>query len=296
MKLEDKLEGWTGPSSDTEAEKQDRTIRMIREAVDQHGAFKNQGMTVELKGSYPNNTNVRIDSDVDVYVQCAKALYSDEHTKGAGPSSTKPYEGIWTPAKLRSELAAALTAKFGNDVDVSGSLAIRVNSSTARVDADVLPSFSYKYYFSATSFREGTKSFRKNGTGVVNYPVQQLELGKKKNVETKTFFKQGVRILKRLENEMCDKKVFKELPSYFIECLGYNCSNEIFMKSTWTETVKAMLLHIWTELQGEEPEDANDRWREVNECKWLFSSAQKWTRDDGRQFTKAAWNYLEFNK
>ena len=46
--LEDKLKGWTKPSSgsdserdsDSEREKQERTERMIRQAVDNHPAFK----------------------------------------------------------------------------------------------------------------------------------------------------------------------------------------------------------------------------------------------------------------
>ncbi len=33
MSLEEKLFGWTGPSSDTEKAKQDRTERMIRDLI-----------------------------------------------------------------------------------------------------------------------------------------------------------------------------------------------------------------------------------------------------------------------
>ncbi len=38
--IEQKLNGWTGPSSATEQDKQDRTVRMIREAISGHDAFK----------------------------------------------------------------------------------------------------------------------------------------------------------------------------------------------------------------------------------------------------------------
>ena len=69
MSLEDRLSGWTGPSSDTEQEKQERTERMIREAVKEHPAFDDCKLTVYAKGSYANNTNVRTDSDVDIAVQ-----------------------------------------------------------------------------------------------------------------------------------------------------------------------------------------------------------------------------------
>ena len=46
MSLEDKLSGWTGPSSDTEKDKQDRTERMIREAIDSHEPFDNCSLKV----------------------------------------------------------------------------------------------------------------------------------------------------------------------------------------------------------------------------------------------------------
>jgi tRNA nucleotidyltransferase (CCA-adding enzyme) len=75
MSLEDKLSGWIGPSSDTEKDKQDRTERMIREAIDSHEPFNDCSLKVFAKGSYANNTNVRTDSDVDIAVQCTDCQY-----------------------------------------------------------------------------------------------------------------------------------------------------------------------------------------------------------------------------
>ena len=54
---EEQLKGWTGPSSDTEQDKQDRTERMIGEAIDDHAAFDDCSVRVFAKGSYANNTN-----------------------------------------------------------------------------------------------------------------------------------------------------------------------------------------------------------------------------------------------
>jgi len=61
MSLEDQLSGWTGPSSDTEKDKQDRAERMIRQAIDAHEPFNGYSLKVYAKGSYANNTNVRAD-------------------------------------------------------------------------------------------------------------------------------------------------------------------------------------------------------------------------------------------
>ncbi|MCX7060707.1 MAG: nucleotidyltransferase [Gammaproteobacteria bacterium] len=294
MSLENQFAGWTGPSSDTEQEKQERTERMIREAIAAHAPLNSCSLEIFAKGSYANNTNVRSDSDVDVAVKCTDALYWEEEKEGLHlPSGV--YQGIWTPDKLRMELVAALKATFKNQVDNTGTTAIKIHSGSARVDADVVPCFSFRRYMVGGTVRDGTKIFKTDGKRVVNYPAQQLENGQAKNKRTGYAFKKGARLLKRIENAMAAEQAFKELPSYFMECLAYNCPDAVFTNLTWTDTLRAMLMHIWNGLQGDEPSEASDRWVEVNECFYLFHPAQKWTREDGREFAKAAWNWFRFN-
>lgn len=290
MSLEDKLSGWTGPSSDTEKDKQDRTERMIRQAIDSHAPFNNYSLKVYAKGSYSNNTNVRSDSDVDIAVECTDALYWEESEKGVYKPG-KPYEGIWTPEKLRAELLSAMKAKFPSQVDSTGSTAIQINSSSARVDADVVPCFRFRYYMKHGS-RDGTKIFKIDGSSIVNYPAQQLEKGIAKNKQTGYAYKKGARLLKRIENVMAVSGALRELPSFFIECLAFNCPDAVFAYPTWTERLRAMLFHIWDQLQGDEPDSG--RWMEANDCFFLFHSDQTWTRKDGRDFAKSAWNYFGF--
>lgn len=290
MDLEGKLAGWTGPSSATEQDKQDRTERMIREAIKEHAAFDSCNLAIYAKGSYANNTNVSTDSDVDIAVQCGNLYYWDEAEKGTRKSS--PYSGIWTPKKLRSELGTALRAKFPGQVDASGSTAFRINSSSARVEADVVPCFNYRYYLSGGGYREGSKVFKKDGESLINYPAQQLKNGRDKNNRTSKHYKNAVRIMKRVENAMVSEGVHNEVPSFFIECLVYNCPDSMFLERTWTKTIQKLLVHIWDGLDGSEPADPSARWLEVSECKYLFHAKQAWTRSDGRKFAKAAWNYL----
>jgi hypothetical protein len=101
-----------------------------------------------------------------------------------------------------------------------------------------------------------------------------------------------VRILKRLENAMASDGTHREVPSFFTECLVYNCPDSLFAASTWTETVESVLAHIYNSLGGDEPSNQNDRWLEVNGIKFLFHVRQKWSRKDGRDFALACWNYL----
>lgn len=294
MSLEKKLSGWTGPSSDSEQEKQERTERMVREAINAHAPFADCALRVYAKGSYANNTNVRADSDVDIAVECTEAQYWEEDAPGVHTPNDK-YKGTWTPRKLRTELGAALAHKFASEVDASGSTAIRVHSSSARVDADVVPCFSYMHYYSSGASRVGTMIFKKDGNSIVNYPAKQLENGREKNRRTGYAYKKVVRILKRVENSMVHAGAFVNLPSYFLECLPYNCPDSVFSGSNWTEIVRSVLIHIWNSLEGEEPGDSTMRWVEVNGCFYLFHSSQEWTRAEGRSFTQAAWNYLDFS-
>lgn len=293
MALEDTLSGWTGPSSATEQEKQDRTERMIREAVGNHPGFSDCSLSVYAKGSYANNTNVRTDSDVDIAVQCSNVMYWEEETPGVKSQGT-PYTGPWTPSKLRQELKASLDAKFSGQIDSSGSTAFRVDSGTARVEADVVPCFDYRYYFASGGYRDGAKVFKKDDSSLENFPDQQLANGRAKNARTSTRFKKAVRVMKRVENAMVTAGSHREVPSFFVECLVYNTPDSILLRTTWTEVVRGILVHVWNGLEGAEPTDEQLRWLEVNEGKYLFHSSQAWTRGDGRDFAKAAWNYLGY--
>jgi hypothetical protein len=291
MSLEDRLTGWTAPSSATEQDKQDRTERMIREAVAEHKPFSECSLRVYAKGSYANNTNVKADSDVDIVVECGDAEYWEEEAAGLHPSRAD-YLGKWTPQNLRAELGRALEGKFAKQVDHTGTTAITVHSGTSRVDADVVPSFSFTRYMKGGDDRPGTKIFRSDGVGVVNYPAQQLANGRAKNARTNAAFKKCVRILKRAENAMAEGGVHPAVPSYLIECLVYNCPDRLFAFSTWTEIVREVLVHMWHELQGDEPQEPGRRWVEVNQCLYLFHPGQKWTRGSARGFVQAAWNFL----
>jgi len=285
------LSKWTLPSSDTEIDKQERAERMIRQAIDDHEAFNSCSLKVYAKGSYANNTNVRSDSDVDIVVECTDVMYWEESKKGNKKTPASPYKGIWTPEKLRSDLILAMKKKFPDQVNISGVIAIQINANSARVSADVVPCFSYRYYME-NDYRDGTKIFKTDGRWVVNYPLQQIKNGRDKNNKTNYNYKKCVRILKRIGNAMEMEGENKGIPSYFIECLAYNCPDYVFNRSTWTECLKDMLIHIYNSLGGEEPSE--NRWVEVNECFYLFHSTQKWSRQDGRIFAQAAWNYCGF--
>ncbi len=295
MTTEDQLMDWTKPSSDTEQDKQERTERMVQEAIADHQAFDGCDISVYAKGSYPNNTNVRTESDVDIAVQCSEVFYYDLLDPSI-PKPGPPYTGIWTPEYLRAETEEALSAKFGSQIDTNGNVAIKVSSSSARVDADVVPCFDLRDYFLSGGYREGTRIFRKSGSSVDNYPTQHLEKGRSKNADTSHYYKKTVRILKRTANAMEDEGFHRATASFLVESLVYNCPKSLFFPSTWVETVRGIIYHIWENTQGDTEPTKNERWMEANDVKYLFASKQSWTRKDARDFADAAFGYLELSE
>lgn len=295
MVTEDQLAGWTGPSSATEQEKQELTERMIKEAIAAHAAFDGVSLSIYAKGSYANNTNVKSDSDVDIVVECREVEYWEEFNpaEGGHPAGS-PYEGEWTPDYLRSEVQAALEAKFPTGSVTPGTTAFEVEATSSRVNADVVPCFTYRMYFTDGSYREGTKLFKSTGGSIENYPKLQLEKGRAKNTRTNGAYKKAVRILKRLENVLVDAGLSEEVPSYLMECLIYNCPDEYFNRSTWRSVMQGCLADIFNYTNRPEPAENDDRWLEANGAKFLFYPAQKWTREQVHAFASAAWDYMEF--
>ena len=79
------------------------------------------------------------------------------------------------------------------------------------------------------------------------------------------------------------------IPGFLIECLVWNAPNSCFTHKTWDGDVQAVLQHLWSNTK----DDATCKeWLEVNDIKFLFHSAQKWTRAEAHAFLDAAWSYV----
>ncbi|MGU9957112.1 MAG: hypothetical protein ACNYPI_05605 [Arenicellales bacterium WSBS_2016_MAG_OTU3] len=48
-------------------------------------------------------------------------------------------------------------------------------------------------------------------------------------------------VAKRIENKMAEEWRIHMVPSFFIECLAFNCPDAVFAKLTWTSRCRAML-------------------------------------------------------
>lgn len=289
--LEEQLCRYAAPSSATERDKQERAERMVRKALTASSALGKVDLKVIPKGSYPNGTNVRVDSDVDIAVVQQRFFFSERDGERSGLQAQFGYRNSFRFAgpDFRHEVEQALRTRFGVDCDCTGKIAITVSENSGRVSADVVPSFHFRRYRgSFGDYDCGLTTLRTDGRWIVNYPAQQLSRGRGKNFATFGQYKKLARILKRIENDLADDDVIPKLASYFIECLVYNVPNEefaTFRLNPLTHNLRTVLSCIRA---ATEAGTGTADWTEVNGIKPLFGSGQPWEPKQARRLATAA--------
>jgi hypothetical protein len=297
---EDQFRRWSGPASDTEDDKRDRTERAIREAIQDSPELSGRIIRVFAKGSYKNNTNVRLDSDVDVAVEFQEIFYWDATNDAAGMSGADlgitPYSGSYPPERFKDDVERALVSRFGRSAVDRGNKAIHVREDSRSLAADVVPCFTYHRYDGIgynrrPVYHQGIQIHPDSGGKIENWPEQNYERGVAKNEATRRRYKRVVRILKRLENDMVEKGVTAEVPSFLIECLVYNVPNQGFQNYSYQADVRYVLAHLFNgTLNG----GGSGEWVEVNGLKWLFHPTQRWSRTEAHSFVSRVWDYVGF--
>lgn len=301
---EETLRTWKNPPSENEKSKRDRTEGQIREALQDHDFPAAPEMSVYSKGSYANNTNVRLDYDVDIAVECEEFFYSDLVGTPGGVSDKYdldivPYSGGYTVEQFKDDVEAALVASFGRSAIKRGNIAFRVREKKTTLPADVVPCFEYRRIVSVThpfdgsySYEEGHCVIPESGSMIKNYPKAQQKLGTAKNNRTGRRYKRLVRILKRLENRLSKEGLIEDLPSYFVECLVYNVPDEYFGHGNYLDDLRGVLATIYNDTSNKQ---LCKNWMEVNGIKYLFDSSQSWSYSDAHDFADKAWNYMGFS-
>jgi hypothetical protein len=288
------------PPSDNEDQKRERTENQIRDALKSYGPLNERNYVVYAKGSYANNTNVRLDYDVDIAVEYRGFFFSDllfdlegqpDSVVGIVPSSD-PY----TTDEFKRDIRGALEAAFGKTAVDAGKIACRVRERKTTLPADVVPCWEYRRYERIVNgvpiYEQGARIYPTVGMYVNNYPAQQLQNGRDKNTRTGGRYKRMVRALKRLNGRLVgSNQIPEELPSYLIECLVYNVPDDQFGHTTYRDDMRAVLATIFNEtLTGGTWND----WEEVNELKYLFRGSAAWTREQVHTLADAAWNEMGF--
>lgn len=290
------LSRWIQPSSTDEQIEQERAERMVTKAVSAYAPLKSAKLNIYAKGSYPNNTNVRRDSDVDIAVECTVCQYV-EFMPGQEPTETSvsSYVGEWSPSHLRAELHRALNLAFGTPAVSAGKIALTVDAvAGSRPSIDVVPSFTYILYNDSQrmSHRQGAAVFPKDRSSYIrNWPNQQLVNGRLKNTQTGKRYKRFARALKNAENKLSAIGDIPALPSYFMECLVWNVDNLTLQQgSSLSSGFRATLFELWDALDNDRTND----WTEPNDVKYLFRGGQKWTPAQAKALVLSTWQYLDY--
>jgi hypothetical protein len=302
--LEPTLRSWTKKSSDNEEARRDRTEREVRAAFANSSRLAGVPLKIYVKGSYANNTNVRLDYDVDVAVEYRGMYYIDatgaeadvRKAAFAAPDYGGPYGGVQGASKFKADVEHALSQHFGSSAIERGNLSLRVRERKTTLPADIVPCFTYRYVHGRDwrrqpLYHEGTRLYPDQGPYIHNWPQQQYDRGVAKNLATGRRYKRLVRALKRLENKLVVAETIAPLPSFFMECLVYNVPNGKFGHLTYAADMRAVLACIFNSTL----DDAQcERWLEASERKWLFGHGQSWTQRQAHQLADAAWDYLGF--
>lgn len=290
---EETLNNWRYPASDTEETKLANAEKMVREAIADSEELKNKSTEIFGQGSYANDTNVKINSDIDINVCLSDTIFI-QIPEGKKQEDFGYSDSDYKFSEYKDAVERALVKKFGRKDVVRNDKCITVLANTYRVEADVVPTFKYNRHDDNGGKAIGTKFITDEGYPVINYPLQHIENGKLKNSQTQKRFKRLTRIFKRLRYKMIEDKipVSDNITSFLIECLLWNVPNKVFNDyDTWTERLKQSIIFLYNNTK--EDKDCKE-WGEVSELLYLFHTGRKWSSKDVNSFLLQAWKYLEF--
>jgi len=296
--LENLFSSWAQGPGVTEAEKCENSERAIKKAIAADNKLSSLDITVFAQGSYKSRTNITQDSDVDVCIRYNEAFF-DHYPEG---KTREDFDNVVSSLgfnEFKDMVGKALTSYFGVSAVGRGNKAFDVHENTYRIDADVVPTFEYRYYTEGLSldgtyeYLSGVGFIPDKGNRIINWPDQNYENGVRRNDETGRRYKRVIRILKNLRNAMQEDKVAEadNMASFLIESLVWNAPQEAFQHDTYTDDVRYVVANIFNRTRSD---NKCSEWREVNEIKYLFRPSQAWTREQANRFLEAAWNYIGF--
>jgi len=290
---EEQFIGWTKPPSDSEKTKLENSERMVRDAINSDEKLKEKSTETFGQGSYANNTNVRLNSDIDINIRYTGGFYFN-----LPQNKTREDYGLNNPSsysysEFKDDVENALVNKFGReDVDRKDKC-ITIKGNSYRIETDVVPTWNYRRYRENGSYVLGAKFRADSSKWVENYPKQHIDNGISKNNNTSRRFKRLTRLHRKLRYKMIDdgENVSDNITSFLLECLVWNVPNRIMNdNNSWTDRLKESIVYIYEHTKDEE---SCKEWGEVSELLYLFVG-RKWTYQDVNSYMVLLWNHLEY--
>ena len=290
---EQTLDGWRKPPSNSEEDKLTNVERMVKDCIREDATLKVMKIKTFGQGSYVNNTNVRLNSDIDLNVHYVDGFYYDL-PPGKAPSDFGIIPHLYSVRAFKNDVHSALVKKLGNDVKRKNKC-IAIEGNTYRVGADVVPTWEYRRYSMDGTFVKGVRFRADSREWVTNFPIQHIENGKLKNDLTQRRFKRLTRIFKRIKANMIENGeiVNGNITSFLLECLVWNVPDWIFNgHKTWTDRLENSILFLIGQTRTDE--DCKN-WSEVSGLLPLFDSGRKWSRADVNAYLLHLWGYLGYS-
>lgn len=291
---EDTLTSFTRPPSNSEETKLANSERMVRQAIREDEILSKLRIEVFGQGSYANDTNVRLNSDIDINVRCMESFFVDLPAGKSDSDFGLIDASGYTFTQYKNAVENALVKKFGRADVIRDDKCITIEENSYRIETDVVPTFDYRNYYASGTFAEGARFITDSGKNVVNYPLQHINNGKSKNSLTQRRFKRLTRIYRRVRYQMIADglSVNDKITSFLLECLVWNVLNPIFNQYySWTDRLQHSIVYLYentTELEK------CKEWGEVSDILYLFHSGRKWTHYDVNTYLVQMWNYLEY--
>ena len=181
MNWEDTFRGWSQGPSDAEHQRCENTERIICDALNSDRELSKMNLSVFAQGSFKARTNVRQDSDVDICILHANQIFHDAPA-GATDTDLGLVDRQLNYATFKNMVEQALVKKFGREQVTRGKKAFDVHANSYRVDADVIPAFTYRWYSEKPGggygFNSGIAFIPDDSyTRIINWPKQTYDNG-----------------------------------------------------------------------------------------------------------------------
>ncbi len=286
----DTLSGYTQPVSGSENTTIQNVLSMVRDAVNSCVALRGLDIEVFLQGSYANNTNVRLNSDVDINV-CLKSTFYYHLPEGRTKENYNISDSSTRFTDYKDAVEKAMVDKFGRENVKRKNKCIHIKENTYHHDADVVPTFEYRDYGYWGVNNSGVKFLSDDNKSIINYPKQQVANSTDKNEVTHRRFKRTVRIFKRIRYQMKDNHVElnPNISSFLIESLLWNVPSSLYDEDDLNTRVKDILGYLFLKAKGPMKD-----WNEESNLLPLFSNERKWTLEDVKQFVMQVFKYLGY--
>lgn len=295
----DRLIHWERPPSDHEEAKIQRAANICAAIVNGSEILQAEGVSIRPQGSYFNNTNVRLEADMDLRVQHPSIItkYAVDVDRVTADAAGGYYNlgrtGPECATILRNELARKARERFGHPNVELGNKAVTIDGFDGGIaDVDLVPALRLHWIsnngYGGYHTTEGVIIYGGDGSETINFPDQHHANGITKRGATFHRFKKTVRMLKRLNYELAETEaISSRAPSFLVECLIYLVESHYFIWEN-DDRYGRLLRVVERALELVNDDAFADAATEVNEIKFLFHAAQAWSRLDAQNFLAAA--------